>query len=249
MSENGDGGSGGREAFCTTRWSLVIQAGDGDDDGRSAALDELCGAYWYPIYAFVRRSGNAHHDAQDLTQGFFEHVAHRMDMSGLDPESGRFRSYLLKSVKNYMTKEHRRQRAQKRGGGVETVSMDGEEFDRRFQAELADQLDPEALYHRSWADTLLRNVLAELGEEYAKAGKGALFEALKEKLAEQPGASSNTGAAEELGMTVGAVGVALHRLRERYRKLLRSAVRDTLSGQETEMDVDAELQQLIGARA
>ena len=234
--------------FLTTRWTIVLQAGSAaDEKAKQAALTELCRDYWYPVYAFVRRSVRKREDAEDITQGFFGDILRRDNLGSVDKMKGRFRSYLLGAVKNFIANQHRRSVTQKRGGGAAAISFDAEEVEQRYKLEPVDHETPELLYHRSWAETLIERVAADLGEEYRKAGKGALFDALRGRLAEPGDKQSHDAVAEELGMSSGAVAAALYRMRKRYAELLRRAVSDTLPGGESDMDVDEEIQELLRA--
>ena len=237
---SGDSSAPQSPRFDTTRWSVVRAAGGPDS---SAALALLCRAYWYPLYAFVRRRGYSAHDAQDLTQGFFAQLLARNDLATVDRARGRFRSFLLGALKHYLANEWDRAQAQKRGGGVALISIDDAEAERRYQDEPAEQITAEQLYDRRWALTLLDQVLAKLSAEMSIAGKSAQFEALKFCLTGEPGAAY-TEIAERLGTTEGALKVAIHRLRDRYRALLRAEIAETVG---SEADVDDELRQLFAA--
>jgi RNA polymerase sigma factor (sigma-70 family) len=227
--------------FRTTRWSLIAAAG-GSTTERRAALHELCELYWHPVYAFVRRSGRAAPDALDLTQGFFTRILEKNDLATADPERGRFRSWLLGALRHFLANEWDRERAQKRGGGVPALSIDAVMAEGRYVHELADPLTPERLYERRWAITLLEHVVDELGQECAAAGQAARFERLKGSLV---GAEpSYEELAAELGEAAGTLRVAVHRLRRRYRDLLRAHIADTVERSE---DVDEEIRHLLGA--
>jgi RNA polymerase sigma factor (sigma-70 family) len=227
--------------FATTRWSVVIAAAGGDP-GALAALGELCGRYWYPIYAFVRRQGHSPHDAQDLTQEFFARLIEKDWLADVAQERGRFRSWLLASMRHFLANEWSRARAQKRGGGEPVVSLDETDAEGRYLHEPADVADATQLFERRWALTLLDDVLARLESEMIAAGKGDHFSAMKAALT--GGLVAFPDVARQLSMSEGAVRVAVHRLRERYRLLLRAAVADTV---ETAAEVEAELQHLFAA--
>ncbi len=233
------------QAFHTTRWSLVLQAGlQGDDTVDShQALAELCQAYWYPLYGYVRRQGHAEPDAKDLVQGFFEHLLEREMVATADPSRGRFRSYLLGSLKHYLSDEQRRRQAIKRGGQAETVSIDTEAGERLLQAENTDERDPEKLYHRGWAESLLNQAIDRLREAHVQVGKQALFEHLEPHLVGNDKTSDTRQAlANKLGMTAGAISSSLHRMRQRYGELVREAIADTVSDPN---EVDEELRFLM----
>jgi RNA polymerase sigma-70 factor (ECF subfamily) len=228
--------------FATTRWSLIAAARDPAAPEARQALAELCELYWYPLYAYVRRRGHDHAAAEDLTQEFFARLLERHDWAAADPDRGRFRSFLLAACQHFLANEHDRATAQKRGGGRQPLSLDFADADGRYLAEPAHDQTAERLFERRWALTLLEQVLAGLRSEYESAGKGRLFEALKGSLAgpELPYAE----VAVELGMGEGAVKVAAHRLRQRYRDRLRAAIAETVAG---EGQIDEELRDLFAA--
>ena len=230
-------------AFSATQWSVVLSAGCVDSPQASEALAKLCRRYWTPLYVFVRRQGYAVHDAQDLTQGFFQRLLEKKDLAAVDRAKGRFRSFLLAAMKHFLANEWDRMRAQKRGGGVALISIDSADAERRYQEEPAEQITAEQLFDRRWALTLLDQVLARLGEEMAAAGKAAQFDALKFCLTGEKGAAYGE-IAGRLGMTEGALKVAIHRLRDRYRTLLRDEIAETVG---SASDVDEELRQLFSA--
>lgn len=203
------------------------------------ALAELCVVYWYPVYAFIRRTGHDADAAQDLTQGFFTQLLERGGLSKADQSMGRFRSYLLGACRHYLANEHDRANAAKRGGGQRHLSLDFPEAERRYRVEPADQCTPDQLFERRWALTLLERTLTELRGEYVAAGNAPLFDRLKDSLTGD-GASHAT-IAGDLGMTEGAVKVAAHRLRKRYRERLREIVADTADV------VDGEIRDLFRA--
>ncbi len=234
-------------SFPATQWTLVNQMGDGaSEEQRVAALEMLAKNYWYPVYAYVRRSGNDYHDSEDLTQGFFLKILKRDGLGAADRDKGRFRSYLLKALKNYLANEHRREVALKRGGGKRVFSIDSEEHEERFLAEPSHQTTPEVLYQRNWACSLLENVVSELAEEYGRAGKGELFAALRDRLPQPGGGGFGGGAAPALAMSKGAEAKAVYNMRQRYRKLLRESVRQTLHDGWKE-DIDEEIRFLLAA--
>ncbi len=230
--------------FATTRWSLVVAA-RGDSSAARAALAELCRLYWYPLYAFVRRRGHAHDEAQDLTQEFFTRLLERDDLAAVDPARGRFRAFLLAACRHFLSNEHDRATALKRGGGRQLLSLDFGDADRRYAAEPGHEQTPERLFERRWALTLLDRVVQRLREHYETAGQLPLFEALKGSLTGAAG-DSHAEAAAALGMTPGAVKVAAHRLRQRYRDLLRDEIAQTV---EDPAAVDDEIRALFSALA
>jgi RNA polymerase sigma factor (sigma-70 family) len=223
--------------FATTRWSLVAAA---KDPAARQALAELCELYWYPVYAFVRRRGNSAADAGDLTQGFVARLIETAGIARADPDKGRFRSYLLGAVRHFLANEQDRAAARKRGGGRAIGSLDLADAERRYAAEPADDRTPEQLFERRWALTLLDGVLAGLRSEYAAAGQELMFDRLKSSLTGEGAPYSEAAAA--LGMTEGAVKIAAHRLRRRYRDRLRTAIAETVA---TPDDVEAEIRDLF----
>lgn len=234
--------SPGSRSFATTRWSIVLAARAPAEDAGGAALATLCRSYWYPLYAFVRRQGLGEHDAQDLTQEFFARLLEKGWLGGVERERGRFRSWLLASMKHFLANEWDKSRAKKRGGGVATISFDAMSAETRFRHEPADTETAEKLYDRRWALTLLDQVLARLREEMSAAGKLDLFEALKFSLT--GGRTAYAEVAAALGMSEGAVKVAVHRLRERYRELIRAEIAETVA---TPAEVEDELRHLLAA--
>jgi RNA polymerase sigma-70 factor (ECF subfamily) len=235
-----DAFSPGAREFRTTHWSMVLRAGESGARAREA-LSKLCAAYWYPLYAYVRRQGHPAPDAQDLTQEFFARLLARGDIGGVDPGRGRFRTWLLAALQHFLINEWHRARTQKRGGGAPPVSLD-DDAEAHYGREPADPLTAEKLFDRRWALTLLDRVLARLGSEMAGMGKAAQFEALKFCLSGEKHAYGEI--ALSLGMTEGAVKVAVHRLRERYRALIRAEIAETVADPS---EVDAELRDLFAA--
>ena len=215
--------------FATTHWSVVLAAGRNGSAQAQEALEKLCRVYWYPLYTFVRRSGLAPPDAQDLTQGFFLQLLKKKYLDSVDPQKGKFRSFLLASLKHYLANERDRAQAQKRGGDVALVSMDEQDAEGRYRLEPADEMTPEKLYERRWALTVIERTLARLREEYAALGREKLFEELKGHLTGEEGGPSYSEIGRHLGMTEGAVKVAAHRLRRDFREILRAEIADTVS--------------------
>jgi len=232
--------SSGDSQFHTTRWSLIAAAGERGEPAR-AALAELCGAYWYPVYAFIRRRGNSAEDAADLTQAFFAALLEKEYLADADRERGRFRAFLLTAVARFVAKERDRGAALKRGGGKQPLSIDFAVGESRYQHEPAHGWTPERIFERRWALTLLDRTLAALREEHAASGKLPLFDALKVFLTGETGAPPMVEIAERLNMTEGAVKVAVHRLRQKYRESLRAEIAQTVAA---EGDVEDELNQL-----
>ena len=230
------------EHFATTRWSLVLDAGAELTPQGREALATLCELYWYPLYAYLRRRNHSAEDAQDLTQGFFARLLEKHALHIVDPARGRFRSFLLASLDNYVSNERDRDRAQKRGGGTPPISLDATTAEERYSREPADPWTPEKIFDRNWALTLLDRVLTRLRTDLHAEGKGELFDHLKVYLSGEQGAPSYHEAGTALGMSEGAVKVAVHRLRRRYRDLLYDEIAQTVSTQE---EIALELQYLM----
>jgi RNA polymerase sigma-70 factor (ECF subfamily) len=227
-SRNDDAGFPEPAAFATTHWSLVLAAGEPDDPASRQALAELCQAYWYPVYAYVRRRVADVHEARDRTQAFFERLLETRSLAAADPARGRFRAFLLTACKRFLVNEWHREHTLRRGGGRQKLSLDFELGDSRYTLEPADTVTPELLFERQWAITLLGHVLEKLRGEYASRGKLPQFETLKSFLAGAPSPAAYAAAAGELGLSDGAVKVAVHRLRKRYRELLRREIAQTV---------------------
>lgn len=230
----------GAREFHTTRWSIVIAAQRGTDTSQAQrAMAALCKDYWYPLYAFVRRRGHAAHDAQDLTQAFFTDLLER-NATMADPAKGKFRSYLLGALKHFLANDWHRNQAQKRGGGQKIVEWDALEPEARYAMEPADQTDADALYDRRWAMELLDRAMGKLRGEFAVKGDEQTFEALKGTLsgAEPP----RDELAKKLSMSEGALKVAVHRLRQRYREVLRAEIAETVN---SPSEVDDEMRHLV----
>lgn len=233
--------------FVTTRWSQVAAAGRPTDSTHAhAALEQLCQTYWYPIYAFVRRQGHAPHDAQDLTQAFFARLLERKALGAADRERGRFRSFLLATLKNFLRDEWDKLRAQKRGGGQGVISLDAGDAESRYALEPADTLTADRIFERRWAMLLLDRAVERLSAEHEAAGKFAQFEALKASLVGARESQPYSELAIQLAMIEGAVKVAVHRLRQRYREVIRTEIAETVT---TEAEVEAELKHLMAALA
>ncbi len=235
----------GSDRFATTRWSIVLHAADRSTPEGDQALQTLCGRYWYPLYAYVRRRGYSAADARDLTQDFFLSLLEKNGLQVADPERGRFRSFLLVSLKNLLAKDWDRRRAQKRGGDRQQFSIDLEAGEKRYQYEPADNWTPEKIFERRWALTLLEEVLQQLAVEYQSVGRAEMFECCRPYLVGE--GPSYDALAATLNTTAGALRVAVHRLRERYRELLRTEVAATLADPaKTEDELDCLRQALRG---
>jgi DNA-directed RNA polymerase specialized sigma24 family protein len=232
--------------FPTTCWGRILQAGDPAAAESRVALEELCRDYWYPLYAFVRRKGNDPETAQDVVQGLYADLLERGDFSELEPNRGRFRSFLMACCTNYLAKVRSRERAVKRGGGRLCISLDALSAETRFVGEPAHELTAERLFDRRWALTLLEHILAGLDAEMADPEKRPLYERLRPSLLGQEEVSSYKAIALELGLFEGAVKMAAHRLRARYRERLRDEIARTVADP---AEIDDEIRALLGALA
>ena len=231
----------GPVAFATTNWSVVLEA-QGESPAAQAAVEKLCRTYWRPIYGFVRRQGTEAEEAKDLTQGFFALLLERRDLNMVRKEKGRLRSYLLTSLKHFLTNERNRARAIKRGEGQHLIPLDQFHEGEPAGFEPADTSTADQIYERRWAWSLMDEVMNRLEEEYRTAGKVILFERLKALLTEEADRLSQRQIADELAMTENAVNQAFHRLRERYRQLLREEIAHTVMAPG---DIEDELRHLI----
>jgi RNA polymerase sigma-70 factor (ECF subfamily) len=217
-----------QERFGTTHWSLIQAAGRNSSTESRRALEELCRAYWYPLYAYLRRQGQSPEDAQDLTQEFFARFLENKYFKVADRERGRFRTFLLTSMKHFLINQWAKARAAKRGAG-QVFSIDRDDAETRFFSEPADKgLSPEEAFERSWAAALLERVATRLRSEYAEFGKERVFEQLKDVLSGEKGDVPYADLGQRLGMKEGAVKVAVHRLRHRYQEMLRAEVAQTV---------------------
>ncbi len=214
--------------FVTTRWSVVLAAGRSDTTRSRDALARLCQTYWYPLYAYVRRRGYSAHDAQDLTQSFFAHMLEKQSIIAADPERGRFRSFILTAMNNFLAQEWQKSRAQKRGGGSEVFSLDLAQAEQRYDLEPATLETPDKDFDKKWALALLQSVMTQLESEYKREDKADLFNALKQTLTGSRESQPYGDLARVLGMNEGAIKVAVHRLRKRYRELLQSEIANTV---------------------
>lgn len=227
--------------FVTTRWSVVLAAQDKSSPDSAAALETLCRAYWYPLYAYVRGSGRSPQDAQDLTQEYFARLLAQDWLRVVLPEKGRFRTFLLVTMKRFLTNEWHRDTARKRGAGVTPLSLDTQVAEHRFAAE--PPLTPDALYERRWAMTLLDDALNRLQGEFTRMAREHEFACLKEWLTAERGGIPYEQIAAALGITEGAARVAVHRMRKRFRELFRQTIAETV---DAAGDVDAEMRHVVG---
>ncbi len=230
--------------FATTHWSVVAAAGRCSSPQAREALATLCRTYWYPLYVFIRRQGFSPDESQDLTQEFFARLLEKHFLAHVDQEKGRFRSFLLTACKHFLSNARDRVRAKKRGGGRERISIDVDDAESRYRLEPADDLTPERLFERRWVLTLLDQVLVMLRNELVHAGKEGQFDYLKVFLTGDKNQTSYREAAEKLGVTEGAAKVAAHRLRKRYRELLREEIAKTLNEGDS---IEDEIRELFAA--
>ena len=228
-------------AFTTTHWSVVLEA-QGQSPAAREALEKLCRIYWRSIYGFVRRQGVGPEEAEDLTQGFFALLLERRDFDTVRKEKGRLRSYLLTSLKHFLASKQRRAMTAKRGKGQRLVPLEELTTAERSEIEPADPLTADRLYERRWALTLMEQVLRRLKDEYCAGGNAALFDCLKQLLADEPGAPSRAEIAAQLDMTENEVRQAFHRFRHRYQVLLREEIAHTVA---IASDIEDELRHLI----
>lgn len=228
--------------FLTTHWSVVLTAGRSDTPRALDSLEQLCRTYWYPLYVYVRRRGYPPEDAEDLTQEFFARLLRSNFLAEADRDRGRFRSFLLTALNHFLADQWDRVRAQKRGGGRQFIPLEAGTAETRYRLEPADELTPEKVYEQRWARTLLSNVVERLRREYETGGKGALFAGLKECLTKARSAVPYAELATQLNMSEGALRVAVHRLRQRYRELLRAEIAATVADSR---EVEEELRYLV----
>jgi RNA polymerase sigma factor (sigma-70 family) len=233
---------GGGRGFATTRWSLVLAAGEDGSECSKRALEELCAQYWYPLYAYARRRGYDQEDSRDLTQAFFTKLLEKRNLRAADPSRGRFRTFLLSSMKNFLASQWRKDNTLKRGGVVEILSLDFDSAEESYRLEPSHELSPEAIYERRWAMSLLERAVADLRSQYEKAGHGLLFEALKGFLGVEGDVLPYAELSRRVGQSEGALRTAASRLRSRWRKRLRELVAETVHD---ESEVQDELQSLI----
>lgn len=234
----------GPGAFRTTHWSLVLTAGKPEEPASHEALEKLCRAYWPPVYAFIRRRGHTPHEAEDLAQGFFERLLARSSLSASDPEKGRFRTFLITMLTRFLANEWERTQRLKRGGGLSFVSLNEGEAEDRSPIEPATQRTPETEYDRRWAETLLERVLRRLEAESRAAGQEERFATLKVFLIDVKGTLPLEAAAAHLGLSLAATKSVVHRLRLRYRDLLRTEIAETVASPD---EIDGELRHLLAA--
>ena len=224
--------------FTTTHWSVVLAAGRTNEPQSAAALEKLCRTYWYPLYAYLRRSGYSEHDAQDLTQGFFAQLLEDRTIESVQREKGKFRSFLLRRLKYHIAHDRERASAKKRGGGCEVFSLDSLEAEQRYRLEPRDDRTPEKIFEHRWAMTVLDQALTQLAKEFQESGKAALFERLRLFLIDEKGNRTYRELADEMGISEDAFKKGVQRMRRRYSELLRAEIAQTVS---EEAEVEEEL--------
>src|SRR6266446_910871 len=229
-------------SFATTHWSVVLLAGQADSLHATEALEKLCRTYWYPLYVYVRRQGNSPEDAQDLTQDFLSRLLEKNYLAKADRDRGKFRTFLLGSLKNFLVNEWKRAGRLKRGGDLTFLPFDANAAEERYAGEPIDETNPANDFERQWAVTLIEQVFTTLRQEYASADKAQLFEALKIFIWGDKALVSYAEIGHQLNLAEGTVKVAVHRLRQRFRELLRAEVAHTVARPE---DIDGELRHLI----
>jgi RNA polymerase sigma factor (sigma-70 family) len=230
------------QRFQTTRWSLIFAAGETGGLESRQALSSLCEVYWYPLYAFVRRQGHDADASRDLTQSYFLTFLEKDYLSDVTPEGGRFRSFLLASLKHFLSKARDKDRAAKRGGGKVVLEIDLSDAETRFLAEQSDDDSPEAAFERQWAATILERAMTRLHEEALDSGKEELFSYIRGHLTGDSKATAYAEIAERLEMSAGAVKVAVHRSRRRFGELLRVEIAETVAHPD---DIDTEVRYLL----
>jgi RNA polymerase sigma-70 factor (ECF subfamily) len=232
--------------FTTTHWSVVLAAGQRGSPEADIAMEKLCRTYWYPLYAYVRRQGYSPHDSQDLIQEFFARLLQSNSVGTADRERGKFRSFLLVTLKRFLTNERARKSAVKRGGGAPIISLDEQTAEGLYRLEPASELSPERIFEKRWAATLLETAFTRAREEFSAAGKGSLFERLKVYLADQTERGDYANAAAELKVSPNTVAKTVQRLRERYRELVREEVANSVADAN---EVEEEMRFLFGVLA
>jgi RNA polymerase sigma-70 factor (ECF subfamily) len=244
MNRPADAAPAKSPVFNTTRWTVVLAAGNPSHPEAAAALDRLCRTYWYPVYAYVRRKGRLPAEAEDLTQDFFTRLLSRGFPVGVKREGGKFRSYLLRSLDHFLINEWRRDHSTKRGGGTTTFSLDGVDADARYRLEPTDDATSEALYDRRWAMTVLDTVREQLREEYSRHSKAELYAALEPCLTGGDDLLPHAELMARLDLKASALKMAVHRLRKRFGELLRAEIAQTVT---TTGEIEDEIRALITA--
>ena len=238
--------SDGIARFLTTHWSVVIRAGQDPSEASRQALADVCRTYWYPLYAFVRRQGHGPQEAEDLTQEFFARLLEKNYVADADQQKGRFRTFLIIALKHFLANEWDRRHAQKRGGFRTVVSIDHDLAESRFGAELAHHEQPDVIFERQWAMTLLEEVMARLQAEYTATDRKRLFDHLRPCLVKDESALPYAEIGQRLGLTEAAVKMGVQRLRNRYRELLREEIGRTVTSPD---EVEGEIEHLFSVFA
>lgn len=247
MNDNTNSGFPSPRGFCSTHWSVVVKARQTGSPEAQEALAWLCENYWYPLYAFVRRKGHSAEAARDLTQAFFARLIEKDEFPDADPARGRFRTFLLTALSHFLANAHDHACALKRGGGRDLARLNWDEAESRYGQDPAHELTPEKLFLRRWALTLLERVLQRLRAEYIEARKEPLYDALKAFLTGNASAESYSETGQRIKLSEGAVKVAVHRMRRRYRELLRAEIMETVDDPTRPGAVDEELRDLFEA--
>jgi RNA polymerase sigma-70 factor (ECF subfamily) len=229
--------------FTTTHWSVVLKAGDGASPLAAGALEQLCRAYWFPLYVYVRRQGFMPPEAQDVTQGFFHQLIEKEFLKDVDPNKGRFRSFLLAAIKHFILNQRKHAGRLKRGGDQVMVPFDPDEAETRFRGEPATESTADRAFDRRWAMTVMELGLQRVADEYREAGKAPLFQALRKFISAEAQPGDYDELAPSLGLTKNAVGVAVHRLRQRYGELIRAEIANTVA---QPLEIDEEMRYLLG---
>lgn len=242
LSDSCPPGVEGEREFRTTLWSVVLAARDGRPSQAAKALEHLCRNYWYPLYAYLRRTGRSPHDAQDLTQGFLASLIEKRDLAAVNPGRGKFRSFLLGTLKHYLSDERKKAHAQKRGGGQPVISIDEETAESRYRIEPVDDRTPETHFERQWGLQVLDRVMDRLQRRHEERGRADQFRALQPCLGGSRQSVSYAEIGARLQLSEGAVKVAVHRLRQEFGQLLREEIAQTVAD---EAEIDEEIRQLI----
>ncbi len=230
--------------FATTRWTMVVAAGQEDSPAARQALEFLCQRYWSPLYFYLRRQGQDKSRAEDFVQGFFAHLLEKRGLQSVKPQKYKFRSFLLASLKNFVADEYRRSQTEQRGGGKRVLPLEFDQAETRYSLEPADRLSADRLFDRSWAMTIIARAMEALRREYVDAGKGELFEQLKGHITTEPESGFYRQSADRLNVSEGAVRVAAHRLRLRLRELIRAEIAETVT---TAEQLEEEIRDLFAA--
>lgn len=234
----------GGASFAPTRWTMVVAAGQEDSPDARQALEFLCQRYWSPLYCYLRKQGYDRSRAEDFVQGFFAHLLEKHGLQSVKPQKSKFRSFLLASLKSFVADECRRAQSQRRGGGKCILPLEFEQAETWYSLEPADRLSADKLFDRSWVMTVIARAMEMLSREYANAGKGVLFEQLKDHITTNPEAGFYHQSADRLNMSEGAVRVAAHRLRRRLRELIRGEIAETVT---TAEQLEEEIRDLFAA--